>query len=233
MKYLVILSFIVFAATACRHISGSGNIVSEKKSVGNFTGISAGSGFDVEVHIGSPVSVTIDADDNLMKMVKVRVEDRTLQIHTKNGVSISDGHLKAYITVPSLDYIESTGAATINVLDELKDDKKIKLHASGAAKIAAHVDAPKIEAESSGAANIDVTGRTKDFNAHASGGAGIDADELMSENTDAEASGAANVHVYASVKLNAHASGAGNIFYKGEAAVSKETSGAGNVNKAN
>lgn len=233
MRYLVILSFIVLSATSCRQITGSGNIISEKKDVGNFRGISAGSGFDVEVHIGSPVSVVIDADDNLMKMVKVRVEDGVLKIHSRNGLSITDGHLKAVVTVPGLNYIESTGAATIHVLDDLKDDKKIKLHASGAAKIVANVDAPEIETESSGAANIDVSGRTKDLSAHASGGAGIDADELMSENADAEASGAANVHVYASVKLNAHASGAGNILYKGEAAVNKETSGAGTVNKAN
>ncbi len=231
MKNLLFFACILFAFASCRQANGSGNVITEKMEVGSFSGLSAGSAFDVEVHIGSPVSVEIEADDNLMKMVQVKVVDNTLRIHSKNGFSISNGHFKARVTVPSLNYIESTGAATVKVLDEIKDAEKIELHASGAAKVIAKVDAPKIDAESSGAAAIELTGKTKDFTADASGGAGINAAGLLSENADAEASGAGNVHVYASVKLNAKASGAGNVFYKGGAAVTKDESGAGNVKK--
>lgn len=231
MKKVLLISVLFFSFVSCRHLSGSGNIITETKNVERFNGISAGSGFDVEVHIGSPASVVIEADDNIMKLVKVRVEGDVLNIHMKNGLSLTNAHLKAKVTVPSLNYIESSGAATVQVLDEIKDDRKIKLHASGAASLEAKVDAPEIETESSGAADVRVSGRTRDLRAHASGGAKISAGDLMSENADAEASGAATVHVYASVKLKADASGAGNIYYKGDAAVQPSTSGAGNVRK--
>ncbi|MES2848640.1 MAG: head GIN domain-containing protein [Bacteroidota bacterium] len=231
MRQIAILLFILLSFASCRRVTGSGNVISEKKEVGNFTGISAGSAFEVEVRIGSPVSVEIQADDNLMKLIQVKVVGNTLRIHSKNGVSFKNGHFKAFVTVPGLDHIESSGAATVNVMDEIKNSEKIELHASGAAKIKAQVDAPKIDAESSGAANIELTGKTRNLDANASGGASIHASGLMSENADAEASGAGNVHVYASVKLDASASGAGNVFYKGGAVVTKETSGAGNVNK--
>jgi hypothetical protein len=231
MKQIAILSIILLSFASCRQVTGSGNIIKEKKQVESFTGISGSSAFEVEVRIGSPASVEIETDDNLMKMVQVKVERNVLRIHLSNGYNIRKGHLKAFVTVPSLDYIESSGAANVTVLDLLKNSGKIKLNASGAAKIKAEVDAPEIEAESSGASNIELTGKTKDFEADASGGANIHASGLMSENAKAEASGAGNVHLYASVNLKAKASGAGNIFYKGGAAVQQETSGAGNVNK--
>ena len=164
-------------------------------------------------------------------MVNVKVSGNELKIYFKNNYSITDGHLKAFVTVPDLNYIESSGAANVTVLDLLKNSDKIKLNASGAAKIKVEVDAPEVKAESSGAANIELTGKTRDFDADASGAGNIHASGLMSENANAEASGAGNVHLYASVKLKANASGAGNIFYKGGAAVEQEASGGGTVNK--
>jgi hypothetical protein len=231
MKQIAILSLIILSFASCRQVTGSGNIITEKKSVESFTGISAGSAFEVEVKIGSPASVEIEADDNLMKLVNVRVSNNELKISLKESVNISNGHLKAFVTVPSLNYIESSGAAAIVVLDIVKNAGKIKLHASGAAKIKVEVDAPEVKAESSGAANIELTGKTKNFDADASGAGNIHASGLMSENAKAEASGAGNVHIYASVKLKANASGAGNVFYKGGAAVEQEASGGGTVSK--
>ncbi len=222
---------IVIAFASCRQLHGSGNIITEKREVDEFKGISAGSAVEVEVKIGSPSSVSVEADDNLMKLVEVRETGGVLKIRLKSNYSISDGHYKVFVTVPELNYIESSGAATVNVVGGLKNIDKIKLHASGAAKIITAADAPQIEAESSGAASIEVSGRTRDFTAKASGGANIKAGELLSENTRAEASGAGNVHVYASVNLKANASGAGNIFYKGEGNVESKASGAGTVKK--
>lgn len=232
MRSIAILSFILLSFASCRQVTGSGNIIKEKKQVGSFTGISAGSAFEVEVHIGSPASVEIETDDNLMKLVSVRVREEELEISLRESVGIRNGHLKAFVTVPSLNYLESSGAANVTVLDVVKNSGKVELHASGAAKLKTEVDAPVVNAESSGAANIEITGKTRDFDADASGAGNIHASGLMSENATADASGAGNVHLYASVKLKATASGAGNVFYKGGAAVEKEESGGGSVKKA-
>jgi hypothetical protein len=231
MKQIAILSIVLLSFASCRQVHGSGNIVKEKKQVESFTGISAGSAFEVEVHIGNAASVEIETDDNLVKIVDVSVDNGVLKIYLKNNYGITDGHLKAFVTVPSLNYIESSGAANVTVLDLLKNPGKIKLNASGAAKIKVEVDAPDVDAESSGAASIELTGRTKEFDADASGAGSIHASGLMSENAKAEASGAGNVHLYASVKLKANASSAGNIFYKGGAAVEQEASSGGSVSK--
>lgn len=231
MKNVLVFTVALLALASCHQIDGSGKIVTEKKQVENFEGVSAGNAIEVQVRIGSPASVEIEADDNLMKLVETNVSNGVLRVHLRNNYSISNGHVKAFVTVPQLNYVESTGAANVDVLDEIKNAEKITLHASGAAEINAKVDAPYVKIESSGAATVKASGKTRDLDADASGGANIHAEELMSENAHAEASGAGNVHVYASVKLDAKASGAGNVLYKGGASVHADESGAGNVKK--
>ncbi len=230
MRQIVILSFITLSFISCRHITGSGNIITEKRQVADFTGISAGGAFEVEVKNG-PKAVEVQADDNLIKYIRTRVDGDKLEIAFSHSLNLTDAHLKIYVTAPGINYLQGSGAANIKVIDGLKSTGKIALDASGAANIDAVVDAPKVETESSGAANIYVKGRTRDLRATASGAGNVKAKELLSETTYAESSGAGTVHVYASVHLNAHASGAGNVFYSGDASVESNTSGAGNVKK--
>jgi Putative auto-transporter adhesin, head GIN domain len=229
MKKLLIFAAIAFSVASCSHIEGSGNIVTEKRQVGDFKGISAGGGFEVELKTGPVISVEVEADDNLIKLIETRVSGDVLRIETRDNFNIHDGHYKVYVTAPEITSIKSSGAANIKAVDILKSDSKITLDASGAGNIKAAVDAPEIETEASGAGNIEISGKTREYDAKASGSGNIKSSKLMSETTDAEASGAGSVHVYASVNLKAHASGAGSIYYKGGASVDKSVSGAGSV----
>jgi len=229
MKYLLIFSLIIFGAASCSHIEGSGNIVTEKRQTGDFKGISVGGSFEVELRSGPVTSVEVEADDNLIKLIETRVSGDMLKIETRDHFSINDGHYKVYITAPEIRKIKSSGAANVKALDVLKSDSKISLDASGAGNIKAEVDAPEVETEASGAGNVEVTGRTKGYTARASGSGNIKSSKLLSENTDAEASGAGSVHVHASVNLKANASGAGSVYYRGGGSVNKSVSGAGSV----
>lgn len=229
MKKLLILAAIVFSVASCAHIEGSGNIVTEKRQVSNFKGISAGGGFEVEIKTGPVISVEVEADDNLIKLIETRVSGNILRIDTKDDFNFHDGHYKVYITAPEITSIKSSGAADVKALDILKSGSRISLDASGAGNIKATVDAPEIETEASGAGNIEISGKTREYTAKASGSGNIKSSKLLSENTDAHASGAGSVHVHASVSLKAHASGAGSVYYRGGGSVDKSVSGAGSV----
>ncbi len=231
MKQLFLFAAILLAFTSCRQRHGSGNVITEKKQVDNFKGIDAGSAFEVELKNGPVASVEIQADDNLMKLVEVEVSGGVLRIHTKGSYSFSDSHFKAFITAPEINSVKATGAANINVLDVLKNNGKISFESSGAAHIRAEVDTPEVDADASGAADLKLAGKTRDYHAESSGAANIKSKELLSENAVANASGAGNIHVYASVSLKAEASGAGNVYYSGGASVEPKSSGAGNVKK--
>ena len=229
MKKLLILAAVAFSAASCAHIEGSGNIVTEKRETGNFKGISVGGSFEVELKTGPVISVEVEADDNLIKLIETRVSGDILKIESKDHYSINDGHFKVYITAPEIRQIKCSGAANVKALDVLKSDSKISLDASGAGNIKASVDAPEIETEASGAGDIELSGRTREYSARATGSGNIKSGKLLSENTDAEASGAGSVHVHSSVNLKAHASGAGSVYYRGGGNVQKNVSGAGSV----
>lgn len=232
MRNLLILATAVLFFSSCQQMTGSGNIITEKRNTGNFKRIDAGSAFEVEVKIGSPASVEVEADDNLMPIIETRVSGDELNIHTKGSYSITNGHMKVFITAPEIRGVKSSGAANIKVLDVLKSDERITFESSGAGNIKAVVDAPKVKAEVSGAGDIELSGRTKDYTVSASGGGNVKSSDLLTENTDADVSGAGSVHVHASVSLKAEASGAGNVYYRGGPTnITKNTSGAGEVKK--
>jgi hypothetical protein len=231
MKRILILIISLVVMVSCRHKRGSGNIISQTKTTGAFTGISVGGPFEVEIKNGAAQNVVVEADDNLMRYVDVRVINDELKINLEN-ISVSKSHLKIYVTAPSINKIKTSAAAEVVGKDQLTSSGKIMLSASSASSIKVQVDAPKISTEASSGADIDVSGRTKDLNAEGSSGGDINAFDLLSENSTASASSGSSVHVNASISVDASASSGGKVAYKGAASnVKKSESSGGNVDK--
>lgn len=231
MKKILLFTIVVIVLNACQQMRGSGNVISQTRNTSSFTGIDVGGAYTVEVQNGPQTIVVVEADDNLIKYVETKVSGNTLYISTKGSINFNDGNLKILITSPDIKSINSSGAATVHIKNTLKDENKITLESSGAATINGEIDAPEVSVHADGAANIDVSGHTKNYNAEASGSGTIKTGSLMSETVKIDASGAASVHVYASVSLTVEASGAANIHYKGAGNTVINTSGAASVKK--
>jgi len=232
MKQVVLLcSAVLLLFSSCSYTTGSGNIITEKRTVGHFTELTVSNAFDVEVKIGPVEEVSIEADDNLMKYIRTTVSGNTLNIHTEHLHNLNNGHLKVHITVPELKRIAASAAADVKVLDLLKGTGTLDFNASSSADIEAEVDAPGINAGASSAGSIKLSGKTRNYKAEASSGADIKTGDLLAENTDVSVSSGANATVYASVSLVAEASSGGDINYHGAASVKQSTSSGGSVNK--
>ncbi len=230
MKQLVICVIAATLFSSCNQMSGSGNLVKEKRQTGDFKGISAGGSFEVEVKNG-PTSVEVEADDNIINLVETEVRNGILRINTKDGNSFNDATFRVFVSTPQLETVKSSGAADIKLLDVVKGDEKLDFDVSGAAHISGTVDAPEVYAEVSGAGKIELSGRTREYVGKVSGSGELKSGDLRSETADIHVSGAGNAHVHASVLLKGEASGAGNIIYNGGARVEQRTSGAGSVKK--
>jgi hypothetical protein len=231
MKHFLLLLFTVFTLASCDQTTGSGNIVTETRKVDSFDAISVGGSFDVEVKMGDAVSVTVEADDNIMKYIETRVSGSALKIQTEGLHSYSDVHMKVYLTVPSLRGINASGSAEVIADNILTSSSKLTFKASSSSTIKAEVDAPEIETDANSSATITLSGKTKNHKTEASSSADIKTFGLLSENTKANVSSSASIEVHASVRLDAHASSSGSIDYKGAAAVSKSESSSGSVEK--
>ena len=231
MKLSFVLLFTIVTLAACRYTTGSGNIISETRTAGNFDGITVGGGFDVEVKIGPVASVVVEADDNIIKYIETTVSGNTLKIRTEDLNNYSDVHMKVYVTTASLNNIKASASAEVVVSNTITSDNKLSFRASSSASIKAEVNAPEIETDASSSATINLSGKTKTYKAEASSSADIKSFDLLSENTTANVSSSATIQVHASVNLNAKASSSGSIAYKGAATVNKSISSSGSVDK--
>lgn len=227
---LLLVSTCLFFCS-CDYETGSGNIITEKRSVAAFTGISVGGSFEVEVKSGSSQAVEVEADDNVIKYIETSVSGSVLKIHLRGGHGFSNVHLKVLVTTPGLESIKASASADVKVLDLLKDAGKISFEASSSAEIEAEVDAPEIAATANSSATINLSGRTKYYKAEVSSSGDIKSFDLLTENTDVKASSSGTAEVHASVQLKAHASSSGSVDYKGGAAVEKTTNSSGSVEK--
>ncbi len=233
MKQIVVLllSVILFNSCSNIHTTGSGNIVQEKRMVSDFSEISASNSFDVEVNIGPVTLVTVEADDNIMPYIVTEVSGDKLRIKTENLHSISNAHLKVFVTTPELKKINASSAASVKVLDLIKDDGRLHFDASSSGSIEAVVNADAVKAETSSAGTITLSGRAKEYRASASSGSSIKSSELLAVNADVSVSSGANIKVYASTLLDAHASSGGQIRYLGAATINSSVSSVGSVER--
>lgn len=231
MKQMFLLLTAIIVLSSCDHESGSGNIINEKRSVDEFSGITVGGSFEVEVKVGATQQVEVEADDNIIKYVKTTVSGNTLRIRLEGGHSYNNVHLKVYVTTPGLKKIDASASAEVKVLDVLKNDGKISFDANSSADIEAEVDAPAVDAEASSSGTIKLSGKTKDYTARASSSGDIKSFELLTENADVDANSSGSIDLHASVTLKANASSSGSIEYRGAASVNKSVSSSGSVEK--
>jgi len=231
MKQVLSILGTIIILTSCHFTSGSGNIKSESRTVENFTEISVGGSFDVEVKTGPATSVVVEADDNIIKYVETQVSGHTLKIRLEDNHNISNAHLKVYITIPTLTAIRTSGSASVIVQDVLTSTTKIAFSASSSSDIQAEVNAPEVEATTSSSATIELSGKTKTYHATASSSSDIKSWDLLSENAVARASSSATVKLHASVSLDARANSSADIEYHGAAALTRSVSSSGSVEK--
>ena len=213
-------------------VRGNGTIKTENRTAGTFTGVDVGGNFDLYVKQDSTRSVRIEADENLMQYIEVKMDGDKLVVQPKDGYNLSGSkQIKVYVSSPVLNKLEASGACDIIGENKITSTETMYIDLSGASDVKLELKAPKVETTSSGAGSISLKGETKDFSVDGSGSTDINCFELMAENTTVELSGAGDAQVFASVKLDVQVSGAADVKYKGNATVNQSVSGAGSVKK--
>lgn len=187
---------------------GSGHLATERRDLDAFTGIDVSGGFQIEITAQKDFAVEVEADDNLLPLIKTEVRGGVLHIETEQRVSSENG-LKIRISAPDIDDIDASGASRVN-LAAVKNDN-LRVHTSGASRIT-------------------LSGETDEFIVEASGACTVEAGNLKARKADVDISGASTVIVFATDDLRSEASGASKIFYSGNPKnIEKSSSGASTI----
>jgi hypothetical protein len=180
----------------------------ESRPLDDFTGVDVGGAFQVELVAQKDFAVEVEADDNVVPLVKTYVTGGVLHIESEKRFNTSNP-VVIRVSAPTVESIEASGASKVS---------------------ASNLKSRNLSVDTSGACKVNLSGETAGLTVDVSGASSINAEELRAETANVDASGASSVAVNATARLVADASGASKISYAGNpASVEKKASGASKV----
>jgi hypothetical protein len=211
------LAVLMVATLACSTISihvntvtGSGNVVSETRSVRSFDSVALEGSGKVTISMGGNESVVVEADDNIVPLIETRVENGTLIISTKDNTNLTThAGIRINITMKSLKGLYLRGSGEIDASGVAGDQVEIQLPGSG---------------------DITVSGKANDLKISLPGSGNVTCDGLKVKSATINLNGSGNITAYASESLDATLRGSGTIRYSGNPPqVSKSITGSGTI----
>lgn len=233
-KIVTLILLATVLATSCRfsgkRIKGNKVLTTEDRSISDFAGVNSYGSFDVYVSIGSPASVKIEAESNILPYIETYVENDILMVRSKKAVWLSPRKtVKVFVTAPRFKQIHSNGSGDILGQTKISDSSKLDLKVRGNGKINLDVDAPEVVAELTGNGGIQLKGESRYFDCKLQGNGNLKAFDLMAEETKVHILGNGDAEVYSSVKLDVSIGGNGQVRYKGNAQPSTHITGNGSI----
>ncbi len=225
------LTAAVFFCFACMLSSCADPILDQERNLKPFTGIKVGGAFNVILTQNGNHKVKIEAEEDVVSKVRTEVKGDILHIDLEWDWSWKNPDVTVYVEFDELSSLVVSGASNLKAQGDIRtEDLEVKV--SGAGDLDIEVDTKSLEVVVSGAGDVSISGRTETQKVRLSGAGDYTAQHLKSKYTQAKASGAGSVVVFASEEIEATASGAGAVKYYGDPSMEKvSSSGAGSVQR--
>jgi hypothetical protein len=134
---LLFVTMIVFTGcdtlirTSNNRVTGSENLETRQYDFSDFTQVDIGSAFYYEIEQADSYSISITADDNIFEHIQVKQDGEILRIGLEPFFSFGSVTLEAYITMPRLTGLESSGA-TRGTVSGFNSNDNLDMDVSGA-----------------------------------------------------------------------------------------------------
>ena len=209
-------------------------MITKNISTSDYDQIAVSGFFEVVLVTGEEGKITLEAEENFVEYIIIKVENNTLKINVENEVSLnpSRGH-KVLITVPfeSLTAVSLSGSGDVRSKNKIKA-AEFKSTLSGSGDIHLDIDAKEITGEVTGSGDMVLKGQSEDFKCTVTGSGDLNATGLESANVSAKVTGSGDCSVYCTASLEARVTGSGDISYFGDTK-KKDTkvTGSGDISK--
>jgi hypothetical protein len=214
---------------------GSGHVVSETRPVSGFNAVTVNYPSDVTITQGSAESMTIEAEDNVLRDITTEVRGGVLYIGVENQGTLGSAIMptrtvRIIITVKDLSALDVPAAGTTHV-NGLKTNN-LAVSISGAGTISLdNLTAQSLASQLNGAGSVTASGSASSVDVNISGFGSFNGGGLQSKSASAAISGAGNATLWVTEKLSAAISGLGSVNYYGQPSVSQQVSGVGSVRR--
>jgi hypothetical protein len=230
---ILLLVGLLTSACEINMVSGSGNVITQNRSVSGFCSVTFAGIGELDITQGSTESLTIEAEDNIMPHITTTVANGNLRIAFDNenwqNVVRPTRNVKFTLGVRSLSGIELSGLGNVTMPALQADALTIKVGGAGGIKID-KLTAGQVTTTMSGAGNVDLAGKVTSQSVTLSGLGNYSASDLDSQQATVSLTGAGGASVWARNTLDVKVSGAGSVSYFGTPTITKSITGLGVLN---
>ncbi|MEO7307713.1 MAG: head GIN domain-containing protein [Ferruginibacter sp.] len=203
---------------------------------GSFSSIKISGGIDLYLSQSDNIAIAVSAaSENFKEGIKTEIADGTLRIFYKGDKSWKrkDRKLRVYVSFKELKKIDASGACDITVAGSLAlADLEILM--SGACDFTGMVKLNTLSLNLSGASDVRISGTANTVDIMSSGASDVKGYDLVTDNCNANVSGASDINITVNTQLNAIASGASNVYFKGSGLIKEmNSSGSSNISRKN
>lgn len=229
---LLILSII---SSSCERnmfcIKGSGDIISENRSLTAFNKIDFQSVGTIHLIQGSEYHAEIKAQSNIINITDTEIDNNGCLIISTRKCIQNTNDIDIYITAPDFSNIELSGSGKIMATDVIDVDK-IEVHITGSGDISfSDLKSSYLYSHISGSGTISIIANDpiEEQRILIDGSGDIKNYGVNSNNVDILIEGSGNCFVYALEQLDITISGSGSVYYKGSPLINQKILGSGNV----
>jgi len=213
-------------------VRGSGNVITEERSVSGFEYIKFNGAGEIFIEQGTEEKLVIEAEDNILPKITNKVENGVLTLGLDTRITddqvIPTENMVYRLTVITLSGLNINGAATLNVKQLFAGDFEFNVNGTGNATFE-DFQADKLTVEIDGGANVTFKGLVPQQSVVINGAGGYDAGDLETGTTSITFNGAGKSTVWALDDLTISINGAGSVEYYGDPHVTQSITGLGNV----
>lgn len=215
MKTILFIAIISIFCLSCSkdRLTADGNIMTEIRQPGSFTGIHSSGSNPVKIIYGTEFKVEIKGSGNLIPRYKTEIFNGTLNLGYE-FVNVHKDDIEVFITMPAISHASMSGSGKLDIAGSFPVQSLFRLTISGSSNTRVH------DAFSADEVNVNISG---------SGDAELE--KIQSNKGDVKISGSGDVRLNVQNTLKVRISGSGKVYYTGNAVVDSEISGSGTVVK--
>jgi hypothetical protein len=223
----LIISSIFNSCESC--IEGQGPTISEDRAVDPYTKLEINIAADVTIVPGDKQYVRIQAQNNLLKIIKTNVRGKTLEVDSRPCFQ-TDSRVKIELTANMLSSVKINGSANVKTSASMNtEDFDVSINGSG--QYIGDIFANAVNAEINGSGNIIINGSTKKLDVEINGSGDFKGIGFKAFEANISVKGSGDVDINALNKLRVEVLGSGDVTYVGNPDITTSIDGSGKVSK--
>jgi hypothetical protein len=197
-------------------VDGNGQLATDKRAVdAGVTELEVSGMIDADIRVGSAATLEIEADSNLLPLIRTESRGGTLRIWME-GSFRTDHDIRARLTLPALSRVEASGSGHVNVIG--LNGKSFKLRSSGSRSMQLAGKLERLDLRLSGSSRVDATGLAAgDAHVEGSGSSHVQLGQINGEELEVDLSGSGALQTAGGSvrRLHVSLSGAGHVNVNG------------------